>query len=61
MLTSFLLLPVLADVKKCTGMLQNRCRRRAEGEIPGLGFSVLRLYHGRHCAFSLQKIAMLWG
>lgn len=68
--TSFLRLPVVADVQDCSGTLHQRCGGTAEGEVLGLGCSVTTVYDGGQGAFSpwatyhsllLQKIALLGG
>lgn len=41
-----LLLPVLDDVEEWAGMLQHWRRGGAKGDIPSLGSSVFRVYHG---------------
>lgn len=60
-------LPVLADVDQCAGASQHVRRGRAEGDIPVLGFSAFRVYHGGQGAISprvpfhsswLQKIVL---
>lgn len=39
-------LPVVTDVQECSGTLHQGNGVRAEGETPGLGCCVFRVYHG---------------